>query len=165
MSITATVFPVKKERSLFVLDIGATIGWAEWNGDSLFAGSHTFKGPRVERAVALREWLGHTGGFREADIVGYERPFSRGLAATRSLWGQAGIIESMAKGAVLDVTSISVKKWLGVALATKKGEKASAAQKAGVLESLRLLGYDPKDEHSADAIALLLYIREHACNG
>jgi len=85
------------------------------------------------------------------DIVVYERPFARGQAATRLLWGMAGILEAAAHNAgvpVLDITPAEIKKW-----AVGKGN----ADKADMIEAAQLMGYGGDNEHEADAWCLLKF--------
>lgn len=86
---------------------------------------------------------------REVDVVVYERPFARGQAATRMLWGMAGILEAAAHNAgvaVLDITPAEIKKWATGKGTASKGEMIAAAQR---------LGYAGENEHEADAFCLL----------
>ena len=83
------------------------------------------------------------------DVVVYERPFARGQAATRMLWGMAGILEAAAHNAgvaVLDITPAEIKKWATGKGTASKGEMIAAAQR---------LGYAGENEHEADAFCLL----------
>lgn len=145
---------------LFYLDLGAATGWAchaqdgsisygQWD---LNDGNKTL--PRAHRLFnlsrlldgALRGWMG--------DCVVYERPFCRGMAATRSLWGYAGVIEAIATGRgfpVVDAENKSVKKFASGLGGATKADMISAAK--------ILLGNDrlPLTEHMADAICGLHY--------
>lgn len=93
---------------------------------------------------------------RGPDVVCYERPFCRGLDATRSGWGYAGIIEACATdlgAAVLDPTNGSIRKW-ATGSARKQGSKDPMIAKAKELTGLDL------DEHSADAVCMWHYVME-----
>lgn len=92
-----------------------------------------------------RRWLGH------AEVIVYERPFARGQAATRLLWGAAGILEAEAHLAgvpILDMTPGEIKKW-----ATGNGQ----ADKDMMLAAAWRLGYGGTNEHEADAFCLLKF--------
>lgn len=85
------------------------------------------------------------------ETVVFERPFVRGQAATRMLWGMAGVLEAEATAAgmaVLDMTPSEIKKW-----ATGKG----SAGKPEMLVAARRLGYTGDNEHEADAYCLLKF--------
>jgi Holliday junction resolvasome RuvABC endonuclease subunit len=86
---------------------------------------------------------------RSADVIVYERPFARGQAATRLLWGMAGILEMLAARegtAILDWTPAEIKKWATGRSGASKGDMIAAAQ---------CLGYTGDNEHEADAWCLL----------
>lgn len=93
------------------------------------------------------------------DLVVYERPFARGLHATRMLWGMAGVVEAWAADnglPVLDVLPTTIKKWAtGSGKATKRDMIAKAAA----------LGYPGLNEHEADALLLGMYAGEKAIKG
>lgn len=85
------------------------------------------------------------------DVIVFERPFARGQAATRLLWGMAGQLESIAHDrgcAVLDMTPAEIKKW-----ATGSGR----AEKSDMLAAAKRLGYTGENEHEADAFCLLRF--------
>lgn len=87
------------------------------------------------------------------DTVLYERPFGRGMDATRCLWGIAGIIEAVATKhgcAVLDIDNMTLKKW---ALGSAGGERNKEPMIAKAAE----LGYSDLNEHEADAVLLYRY--------
>lgn len=90
------------------------------------------------------------------DVVAYERPFSRGLDATRSGWGYAGIVEAVSTQlgcAVLDPMNGSIRKW-ATGTAKKSGSKDPMILKAKELTGIEV------DEHSADAICMWHYVME-----
>lgn len=138
-------------------DIGSNMAFAH-NGmgnDCIISDSREFKGNRQERAAATLRWL--LKRFKEMkaegiefDVVHYERPFARGQAATRSLWGVAGILEAAAiiQGwPTLDSTPVEIKKFAGNAKASKDEMIAFA----------RKIGYKGTNEHEADAYLGLQY--------
>ncbi len=91
---------------------------------------------------------------QQPDVVAYERPFSRGLDATRSGWGYAGIIEAMADqygAASLDPTNQTIRKW-ATGTGKKQGSKSPMIARAKELCGLDL------DEHSADAVCMWHYV-------
>lgn len=133
-------------------DLGSHLACAHnINGEPVVA-SKEFKGDRVTRAAntlaalqAMREQFEAAGG---VDAVVYERPFARGQAATRALWGIAGLIEAVFGDhcAVLDWTPSEIKLWaIDNAKATKEDMVLAAS----------LTGYTGDNEHEADAWCLL----------
>ena len=112
----------------------------------------TFDGNRQDRAAATLEWLQEMARASGAilDAVVYERPFARGMHATRSLWGIAGLIEAVFAPicAVVDITPGQIKEW-----ATGNGK----ASKEDMIARAQALGYNGSDEHEADAWVLLHY--------
>jgi len=82
-------------------------------------------------------------------VAVYERPFARGQAATRALWGYAAIIEAACAHhgvAVLDTTPGQIKQW-----ATGRGD----ASKELMIARSSELGYFGLNEHEADAVLLM----------
>ena len=159
---------------ILALDLGATTGWAVIVGNKVrWHGQVLFKGDRAQRFVTFRDWLiYHITGWcgvveNGIDVNGcgkacliFERPFSRGLAATRSLWGMAGIAEEVAldeyKVACLDIVPSTIKKW-----ATGNGR---ASKDNMIVAAEALIHYsvpEPLGEHEADAIILGLYAAEN----
>lgn len=133
-------------------DLGSSIACAHnINGEPVVA-SRTYKGTRIARAASslwlfqdLRRQFEEAGG---VDAVVYERPFARGMDATRALWGLAGLLEAVFGDycAVLDVTPAEIKKHAaGDAKADKEAMQLAAY----------LTGYFGDNEHEADAWCLL----------
>lgn len=137
------------------LDLGSHMALAHNGfGDVIITDHKEFKGPRAERANSTLVWLdarlmqivakcGHM------DALVFERPFARGMDATRSLWGIAGIVEALAIGrhmAVLDLTPATIKQHI-----TGKGN----GKKPDMLAAAARMGYMGNNEHEADAFCLL----------
>ncbi len=145
---------------ILALDLGATTGWAVVeDGKALNYGEKYFPGARTERLWKFQDWLHRIiHEFSHVDVLIFERPFCRGLHATRSLWGMAGIAEAEAHGqgiTSLDIVPSTLKKW---ATGSGRGIKDKMVLAAQVLiypdeRSLR--------EHEADAIILGLYAAEN----
>lgn len=112
------------------------------------------KGDRVERAGAFSDIVEGIIVQGQPDIVFYERPFARGAAATRSLWGMAGILEAVAGkiAAVVDEVPQKIKQF-----ATGNGR----ATKEEMIDAARKRGYDALTEHAADAYHAALYAQHH----
>ena len=145
---------------IVAIDIGKYMGF--YNGTE----AHTeFLGDKPKKYIGefrherFKDFQNFLTGYlilQAPDVVAYERPFSRGLAATRSGWGYAGIIEAVATdcgAAVLDPTNGSIRKW-----ATGSGKKAGSKDPM-IAAAKRLSGLDV-DEHSADAICMWHYVNE-----
>lgn len=143
---------------LIHFDIGSNMALAH-NGmgdDAIIVESKTFAGNRQERAAATLRWL--LKRFKEMkaegvefDAVHYERPFARGQAATRSLWGVAGVLEAAAAISgwpTLDSTPVEIKKFATGNAKASKEDMISAARK---------VGYRGHNEHEADAYLGLRY--------
>ena len=90
------------------------------------------------------------------DMVIYERPFARGQAATRMLWGMAGVLEAVATHhglPTLDIPPATIKLW-----AAGKGN----ATKEDMIAAAFILGYGGENEHEADAFCLLKFAEANA---
>ena len=147
---------------ILALDLGATTGFALIEeGKALSWGEKTFPGDRPQRFRAFRRWLVAYLLANRPDTVIYERPFCRGLHATRSLWGMAGIVEEAVVdyAACLDIVPTTLKKW-----ATGSGK---ASKQDMIFIAVRFV-HPPQSgpwpemgEHEADAIILGLYAAEN----
>lgn len=154
------------------LDLGTSMGWAvvsdrgfeNWGEFSIASTD----GGRPEKFAILAEELNALiSRHQDVDFIIYERPFHRGLPATRLLWGVAGIVEYTAhinELAVLDAVPSTIKKYV-----TGNGR----AQKSEMIETMEHMldeqgGYDGSGalktlgEHEADALALGFYAIQNA---
>lgn len=138
-------------------DLGANMSVAHnlYGSDDPRVSHQLFKGTRVQRAGATWLWLHELfDGFTRIgglDAVVIERPFARGMDATRSLWGIAGLIEAAANVAgypVFDYSPGEIKKW-----ATGSGN----AEKDAMILAAFTMGYQGENEHEADAFCLLRF--------
>jgi Holliday junction resolvasome RuvABC endonuclease subunit len=131
-------------------DLGTT--WAmAWNTGFSAAACHgVVEGARPQKLAEFHQQLTFSLP-HDLDVVIFERPFARGQAATRLLWGMAAILEAAAHDAgtaVLDVTPAEIKKWSAGKGSAKKPDMIAAAQ---------MMGYDGDNEHEADAYCLLRF--------
>lgn len=143
---------------VIAFDIGANLAVAHNLGAIPHVQHETFDGIRAHRAGATLLFLHRlfreikaNKAFGKPDAVVYEQPFARGEAATRSLWGIAGLIEATATNAgfgVVSVTPTEIKKF-----ACGKGK----AEKDEMISAAHMLGYEGANEHEADAWCLLHY--------
>lgn len=127
-----------------------------------------FEGTREEKFWNFYSVLGGTlvqarlhGGYYDAIV--YERPFNRGLDATRSLWGYAGIIEMSSAStswgaACLDVPNTMLKKWA-------LGKCPPTRNKLPMIELAATMGYPDLNEHEADALLLYEFAKAHILVG
>ena len=141
---------------ILALDLGATTGWAYGcPGKPTRYGVEVFNGTRTERLGSFMARLNRLLSmelYRDLDVVVYERPFARGLHATRSLWGMAGVVEAacqLNRVAVVDAEVQTVKKFVA----------RGGATKGDVIAAMRRRGYQPEGEHDADALAVLTYAK------
>lgn len=151
---------------VFALDLGTTAAYAHNAQETPVVGHEWFgqgesgkKSDRAKRPLVLarfHQWLASVltaaaaAGAPLGTII-YERPFARGQAATRLLWGMAGIIEAVATShqcAVLDATPAEIKQW---------AVGAGNASKGRMIDAAGFLGYGGNNEHEADAYCLLRF--------
>ena len=151
---------------LITFDLGANFALAH-NGceDVVVVEHHDFsKHARAARAGLTLHYLQtrlaemHKAGIH-FDAAVLERPFARGMDATRCLWGLAGIIEGVCSNphapwamAVVDSTPSEIKKF---------ATGISGASKSLMLDAARKLGYTGSNEHEADAFLLLKYAERY----
>lgn len=145
---------------VLAFDLGSSMA-AVW-GDNQIAREvkyRAFEGQRSQKLKDIRTWL--YGRFCEADDNGvdaviFERPFCRGLAATRLLWGIAALIEELSEQfgiACVDIGPSAIKKW-----ATGNGK---ATKEDMITEAIRRSGSGSFNEHEADAYLLCHYGMEN----
>lgn len=139
--------------NIIAFDLGSNMAWAFRVGARIGTGTALYTGTRPERLAGIyRDVCNILSGARpKFDVVIYETPFARGLHATRSLWGIAGVIELAAmnnKMVVLDVSVATIKKF-----AVGRGD----APKNAMVAAARKFGYRGANEHEADACCLLKY--------
>jgi hypothetical protein len=150
---------------IIAFDLGSHMALATNVSGDVKAYHQHFKGTRVDRAAATLAWLQEALDQCRAhdaipDVVVYERPFARGMDATRSLWGIAGMIEGVFGGvtAILDLSPQEIKKFsTGSGAHAKKGEKAEHKGGSGAQSMMLaaiMTGYPGDNEHEADAWCL-----------
>lgn len=143
-------------KRILALDLGSTSAFAAGSEWSDYTSGHgVFTGNRPEKLSAFRAWLSNTVTEFLPDAVIYERPFARGQAATRMLWGMAGQAEAVAFEhglPIVDIDPQSIKKW-----ATGKGNADKTLMTKTAIERFK---YSRTNEHEADAICLLHFAHE-----
>ena len=151
-----------QRMKILAFDLGSTWACAS-NGAQVGLGMNVMHevltGNREQKLYGLLCSLhGLFDGSKECpwDMVIYERPFTRGLAATRMLWGMAGVLEAVATHhglPTLDVLPSTIKLW-----AAGKG----TAGKEDMIAAAFMLGYAAPNDHEADAYCLLKYAEANA---
>jgi len=143
-------------KNVFALDLGSNIGWSLVDGKGRYetGGEISLIGDnRAQKLQHFMSWLDMflTDNKERIYFVIFERPFTRGLPATRMLWGYAGIVEALVTEhglPVVDELPTTVKKFAtGSGKASKETMIETASEKAGLQ-----LG-----EHESDAYLLGLY--------
>lgn len=145
---------------LVAIDLGKYMGL--YNGETpctIFLGDPPKKFGAPYRPYRFGKWVLELNEYllrEQPDVIVYERPIARGLDATRSLWGYAGIVEAYAvihEAVPLDVQNNTVRKW-ATGHGAKQGSKTPMIDAAERLSGLKL------DEHSADAVCIWHYTNE-----
>jgi len=152
---------VTQKLHIIALDLGGVSAYAV-NVPGWVATGHwdVTRGRKALRPERLGEFAAHLElqlmMMGALDVLIYERPFARGADATRSLWGYAGIAESLGHkygAAVLDLTPNQIKLWAA---------GNARASKTDMLVAARRMGYDGENEHEADAYCLMMYAHTKA---
>lgn len=145
---------------IIALDLGSNMALAHNGMDVPIVDRYTAVGPRAHRAKDIMLWVNKRFSEIRAncdiELVVYERPFGRGMDATRCGWGIAGIVEAVATAhgwPVTDTDPQTIKKF-----ATGKGR----AEKEQMIAAARGMGYTGNNEHEADAYCLLKYAESSA---
>ena len=132
----------------------------KYNPGYMWKGHKEFNKTRQEKMNAFKWTLDWWIDKHKPKVIIYERPFVRGDAATRTLWGFAGIVESFGIE-TYDVAVSSIKKH-----ATGKGtaEKEDMVKAAERIIKEQMFTYNLKrdedydlTDHEADAICLFDY--------
>ena len=133
-------------------DLGRHLGWATNLRQKRRWGHEQFSELRAHRLGEFMLFLlNNQAWLKKVDVIVFETPFTRGRAATRSLWGMAGVLESCASvigKPVVDVSVATIKKFAAGNGHAPKDEMVAAARK---------LGYRGKNDNEADAYCLLKY--------
>lgn len=142
-------------KRIVAFDLGSTFAMATVIDGAL----HTEKITRDSKVQLREHWLAQVMGYvgnicgqMKPELIFYERPFARGMAATRMGWGLAGVIEAVASHyniPVLDMPPATIKKWATGSGNASKEEMTATAQ--------MMYGYAGDDEHEADAVCALYY--------
>ena len=143
--------------NILALDLGTTTGWAISNKGDITHGFISFKPQRFEgggmRYLRFQKWLGEinqlTGGI---DLVYFEEVRRHlGVDASHAYGGFLAYLtgwceEKNPKIPYLGIPVKAIKKHI-----TGNGN----SKKEVVIEAVKKLGFNPKDDNEADALALL----------
>jgi hypothetical protein len=144
---------IKPDLAIIAFDLGRNLGWAtnmkgqQWGSES-FSEVRAHRLGQFMRLLMSKEWVAMIA---KADIVVFETPFARGRAATRSMWGMAGVLEACVSETgkpLVDVSVPTIKKF-----ATEYGQ----APKNDMIAAARRFGYRGGNDNEADAFCLLRY--------
>ena len=146
--------------NIVALDLGSYMALAHNGMGVPIVDSKLFDGARQRRIGAISLWVNkrfdEIKQYCDVCLVVYERPFARGMDATRSGWGIAGVIEAAAENhgwACTDTDPQTIKKFAA---------SNSRADKEEMIVAAQVMGYTGDNEHEADAFALLKYAEANA---
>lgn len=150
-----------KKNTILALDLGTQTGWAVYSSNgSIISGTQNFKPQRFEgggmRFLRFKRWLDElyvlTNSIEEVYFEEVRRHI--GVDAAHVYGGFLSQLSMWCEEAKIPYSGVSVgtiKKHL-----TGKGN----ASKEMMIEEVKKLGYHPKDDNEADAIALLMLVIE-----
>lgn len=150
-----------KTMTILALDLGTNAGWAILKNGSIRYGTVVFKRTICEGAgmtfLKFKRWLEVFNNIAGLDAVYFEEVRRHlGTDAAHSYGGFLSQLTAFCEEMEIPYQGVpvgTIKKHI-----TGKGN----ASKVQVIESVKLLGFDPKDDNSADALALLnLVIAKH----
>lgn len=151
-------------KTIFAFDLGTKCGWAIYDGQKIKSGVKELKATRFQSAdmrfVNFRDFLDglkkqtqkNTQLHGAAPIYFEEVRKHIGVDAAHCYGGFKATLTTFANDSKLS--------WQGVPVGTIKKHITGKgnADKLAVIKAVQALGYNPKDDNEADAIALL----EHA---
>jgi crossover junction endodeoxyribonuclease RuvC len=153
---------MKFDKGILTLDLGTKTGWAVGDEFGIESGSVDFSTKRFEgagmRYMRFRDWLNEMIGLLTEENLHqvYFEEVRRhiGTDAAHAYGGFMATLTSWCEDYKIPYQGIPVgviKKHI-----TGKGN----ASKKMVIEAVQALGHDVVDDNEADAIAMLLYIKE-----
>lgn len=149
---------MQNTKTILALDLGTTTGWALYDFGSIASGSLNLKAKSsqnpFQRFINLETWLPSifTKTCGALDIVYYEK-------VRRHLGTEAAHIYGAFEA---EVQKFCIKsgvecKGVDVGVIKKSATGKGDAKKEKVIEAIKKLGHNPKDDNEADALALLYY--------
>ncbi len=154
-NLTATAKPVR-----LALDLGTQTGWAIDRAGQITSGTQSFKPGRYEgggmRFLRFQRWLDELHQLTQFSEVHFEEV--RRHTSTDSAHVYGGLLGQLS--AWCEQHSIP---YAGVPVGTIKRAIAGKgnASKDEVIAAVRALGYAPRDDNEADALALMLTLSKH----
>lgn len=142
--------------SLLALDLGTKTGYAAFAGGATVSGTMDFKPGRYEgggmRYLKLRRWLDELHATSALTEVVFEEVRRHAATDAAHVYGGLlGVLTAWCEGQNPKVPYLGYPVGTIKKFATGKGN----ADKAAMIEAVRLWGYEPVDDNEADAIALL----------
>ena len=138
--------------NIVAFDLGRNFAWAiSYNQRRYVWGHKQLNELRAHRLGEFMRFLMTQAWLKKMDAVVFETPFARGRAATRSLWGQAGVLEACVSELnlpVVDVAVPTIKKYACGYGKAAKNDMIAAAQR---------MGYTGTNDNEADAFCLMKY--------
>jgi Holliday junction resolvasome RuvABC endonuclease subunit len=146
---------------VMAFDLGTTWACASNVQSSPYTHHWVIEGARAAKLNQFRQQLdtlftGVNDLSTRPEAIVFERPFCRGQAANRMLWGMAGVLEAKATEygyPIIDVAVATIKVF-----AAGKG----SADKEDMIAAAFILGYCGTNEHEADAFCLMRYTEANA---
>ncbi len=143
-------------RSVLFLDIATRTGWCEGvPGGKPFYGSFVVSkdGDASDKYLGMLRWVGQRCKAFRPNALFYEAPLARNAKTAELLMGLAANACSAARGTgvwrVEKVHPSTVKAFF----LPKGAPRTGSATKYAVIDRCRELGFDPKNDDEADAIA------------
>jgi Holliday junction resolvasome RuvABC endonuclease subunit len=158
---------VKEVPKILALDLGTTTGWAIWQqrepsaSYQVCSGTISLKNDRFQgggmRYLRFRNWLDDLNYNREITSVYFEEVRRHiGTDAAHVYGGFLGTLTAWCEDHNLPYQSVPVSHIKRQV--TGKGN----ASKQEVIEAVRALGYRPKDDNEADALAIIEWVLKGA---
>lgn len=142
-------------HKILALDLGTTTGWAIWQPphQHIISGTISLKNDRFQgggmRFLRFRNWLDEAYGGSGFDLVYFEEVRRHiGTDAAHLYGGFLAVLSSWCE--------VHKVPYQGVPVGTIKHHITGRgnASKQDVIKAVKALGYHPKDDNEADAIAL-----------
>lgn len=151
---------MKLTPTILALDLGTKTGWSLYHDGHIFSGMKDLSTKRIEgggmRYLNFRKWLSSINGSRSIQEVYFEEVNHCGWKNSSSVYGGfMAILTSWCEEHNIPYEGVpvtTIKKFI-----TGKGN----AKKEAVIKAIQAKGYDVEDDNEADAMALMLYIKEN----
>lgn len=147
-------------RSIIFLDIATSTGWCEGipGQKPTFGSFRTSKdGDNADKFAGMFKWVGERFQIFKPQAMFFEAPLARNATTAEALMGMAGAAQAAAR--LCGVWKIQ-RAHVGSVRAfflPKGSPRSGDAVKAAVISRCKELGYNPKNDDEADAIAGWLF--------